>query len=75
VLQSSGIVLFGDQPVWVQQTNFVAGSDQPHAGRLIVHSVFADGACRARLGGGIAQVSGAVYQGFVATLSQHRTGY
>lgn len=75
-VRSTGIALIGGRPVWapesniawVQQSSYVAGSDQPHAGRLIVHSVFVDGPYRPRLGRDIAQVSDAVYQGFLGTL-------
>lgn len=74
-LRSNGTALIGGRRVWIQQTNFVAGSERPHAGLLIVHSIFVDDACRGRLAADIAQMSDAVYQGFVATLSNgHRTG-
>lgn len=68
-LRSSGTALIGGRSVWAQQSNYVAGSEQPHAGRLIVHSVFVDAASHARLAEEIAQLSNAVYQGFVATLT------
>lgn len=68
-LRSSGTALIGGRSVWAQQSNYVAGSEQPHAGRLIVHSVFVDAASHAQLAGDIAQLSNAVYEGFVATLS------
>jgi len=75
-LRNSGIALIGGRPVWardsnpvwVQQTTYVAGSEQPHAGRLIVHTMFVDAACRPLLGGEIAQVSDEVYRGFVGAL-------
>jgi hypothetical protein len=74
-LRSSGIALMGGRHVWAQQNNYVAGSEQPHAGRLIVHSIFVEATCRARLAGDITRLSDAVYQGFVATLSnESRTG-
>jgi hypothetical protein len=73
-LRSSGAALIGDRRVWMQQSNYVAGSDKPHAGRLLVHSIFVDARCRARLAKDITQMSDAVHQGFVATLSnEHRT--
>ena len=68
-LRSSATALIGERRVWVQQSNYVAGSEQPHAGRLIVHSVFVDPTCRDRLAGDIAEMNDAVYQGFVATLT------
>ncbi|MGE2813934.1 hypothetical protein ACQI5H_02135 [Mycobacterium heidelbergense] len=67
-LRSSGTCLIGGRRVWVQQSNYVAGSEQPRAGRLIVHSVFVDAASRGRLAEDISQMGDAVYQGFVAAL-------
>jgi hypothetical protein len=72
-VRSSGIALIGDRSVWIQQSNYVTGSEQPHAGRLIVHSLFVDTACRDRLAEDIVQLSNGVYQGFVNALSnEHR---
>ncbi len=68
-VRSSGIALVGERSVWVQQSNYVAGSEQPHAGRLIVHTLFVDGACRARLTDDIGQLSDAMYWGFVAAVA------
>jgi hypothetical protein len=74
-VRSSGTTVIGGQHVSTLQSNYVAGSEQPHAGRLIVHSVFAEAACRTRLAGDITQLSDAMYQGFVATLSNtHHAG-
>lgn len=73
-LRSSGTALIGERSVWTQQSNYVAGSERPRAGRLIVHSVFVDAASHARLAEDIVQLSNAMYQGFVAALSnQQRT--
>jgi hypothetical protein len=68
-VRSSGIAHVGDRSVWVQQSNYVAGSDQPHAGRLIVHSLFVETASHARLSDDIREASDAVYEGFVAALA------
>jgi hypothetical protein len=74
-VRGSGIALIGDQSVWVQQSNYVAGSEQPHAGRLIVHNLFVDTVCRTRLAEDIVQLSDAVYQGFINALgNEHRAG-
>ncbi|ORV02797.1 hypothetical protein AWB93_03010 [Mycobacterium bohemicum] len=75
-VRSTGIALIGSRPVhgprshgtWVQQSSYVAGSDQPHASRLIVHSLFVATECRARLSQDINRLSDAVYRGFVAAL-------
>lgn len=68
-VRSSGTAHLGDQSVWIQQSNYVAGSEQPHAGRLLVHSLFVDTACRGQLSDDIGALSDAVYQGFVAKLA------
>lgn len=74
-VRASGIALIGDRSVWVQQSNYVAGSEQPHAGRLVMHSLFVDTACRTRLAEDIAQLSDAVYEGFIAARdNEHRAG-
>jgi|ERR1700757_2054292 hypothetical protein len=74
-LRCSGTAQMGDRSVWVQQSNYVAGSEQPHASRLIVHSLFVDKACRARLTEDVTQLSDAVYHGYVAALlNDYRTG-
>jgi hypothetical protein len=73
-LRCSGMASIGDRSVWMQQSSFVAGSEMPHASRLIVHSLFVDTTCRARLAEDVTQLSDAVYEGFVAALNEHRTG-
>jgi hypothetical protein len=70
-IRSSGIAVMGDRSVWIQQSNYVAGSEQPHAGRLIVHSLLVDSACRGRLAEDITQLSDAVYQEYVAALPKN----
>lgn len=69
-VRSSGIAHFGEQSVWVQQSNYVAGSQQAHEGRLIVHSLFVDTACRDRLTDDVRELTDAVYRGFVAALAE-----
>lgn len=64
-VRSSGVAQIDDRNVWVQQTNYVAGSEQAHASRLIVHSLYVDSASRDRLAQDIAQLSDDVYQGFI----------
>jgi hypothetical protein len=74
-VRSSGTALIGSRDAWAQQSNYAVGSEQPHAGRLIVHSIFAEATSRARLAEDISRLSDAVYQGFVATLgNENRTG-
>lgn len=40
--RSTATLAVDGRRIWVQLTNYLAGSDQPHAGRLIVHSVYVD---------------------------------
>jgi hypothetical protein len=72
-LRSTATALVGERRVWVQQSNFVAGSEQQNAGRLTVHSVFVDPSCRDRLADDIVVMCDAVYEGFVAALNKQRT--
>jgi hypothetical protein len=67
-VRSSGIAVIGDRSVWVQLSNYVAGSERPRAGRLIVHSLFVDTVCRDGLAQNITQLSNGVYQGFINAL-------
>ena len=71
-LRSSGIALIGDRSVWIQQSHYVAGSEQPHASRLTVHSVLVDASCRERLADDITHLSDEVYRGFLSALSEER---
>lgn len=67
-IRSTGTARIGDRSVWVQQSHYVSGSEQPHASRLIVHSLFVETACRARLTEDLTLLSDAAYDGFVAAL-------
>jgi hypothetical protein len=67
-LRSSGTSRIGDRRVWVQQSNYVAGSEEAHAGRLIVHSIYVDDQNFSELTADITQLSNAVYQEFVTAV-------
>jgi hypothetical protein len=67
-VRGSGTATIRGRRVWIQQSTYVAGSEQPHASRLIVHSLLVDAASRARLSADVAELSDTVYQGFVAAL-------
>lgn len=71
-LRSSGVAIVGDRSVWVQQTNYVAGSERPHASRLTVHTIFVDSARQEQLADNIAQLSDEVYRGFINALTKER---
>jgi hypothetical protein len=71
-LRSSGTALIGDRSVWIQQSHYVAASEQPHASRLTVHSILVDSSCRERLAENITQLSDEVYHGFLNALSEER---
>lgn len=71
-VRASGAAVIGDRSVWVQQSHYVSGSERPHASRLIVHSLFVETACRARLTADITRLSDAVYHGFIAALDEER---
>lgn len=67
-LRSNGIARIGDRRVWIQQSNYVAGSEEAHAGRLIVHSIYVDEAYLRELTETVTLSSHAVYQGFVTAI-------
>jgi hypothetical protein len=74
-VRSSGTALFGDQSVWLQQSHYVAGSEQPHASRLTVHTILVDSARQEQLADNIIQLSDEVYHGFLNALTkEHRSG-
>jgi hypothetical protein len=68
-LRSSGTVRISGRQVWVQQSNYVAGSEERHAGRLIVQSIFVDDSHHTELAQEIAQMSDNVYHGFIASIN------
>ena len=67
-VRSSGTAVIGDRNVWIQQTNDVAGSEEPQAGRLIVHSVFIGQMSRSASQTMSPDSANSIYQGFVAAL-------
>lgn len=72
-VRSSGIAVIGERSVWIQESNYVAGSEQPHEGRLIVHRLLVDTTRRAQLARDLTQLSDAAYTGFVAALPNQRS--
>jgi hypothetical protein len=73
-VRSSGIALVDDRSVWLQQSNYVVGSEQAHAGRLIVQTLFVDTPYRDRLAQDVNQLSSDLYQGFVNAVSDEHAG-
>ena len=50
--------------IWIQLTNYVAGSNQPHAGLLIVHTLYVAERVRPELANDIAVLTGTVQYTF-----------
>lgn len=71
-VRSSGTAIFGERNVWLQQSHYIAGSEQPHASRLIVHTILADSARQEQLAENIIHLSDEVYHGFLSTLTKKR---
>ncbi len=67
-LRSAGTTEFGERRVWVQLSHYLLGSEESQAGRLVVHGMFVDTTCRARLADDVTARSDAVYRGFLAAL-------
>jgi hypothetical protein len=72
-MRSSGVLSVVGRRVWGQYSFYLAGSEQPHAGRLIEHQLFIDAQQRERLSGDITALTDAVNRGFVTTLVAART--
>ncbi|ETZ53419.1 hypothetical protein CKJ76_20400 [Mycobacterium avium] len=68
-IRSIGSAAIGERNVWVEQTHYVAGSEQPQASRLIVHTILVEATSRPRFAEDVNRLSNAVYQGFVGTLA------
>jgi hypothetical protein len=71
-VRSSGTALIGERRVWIQQSNYVAGSDHRHASRLIVHTTVVNSESREQLAESIFQLSADVYNGFVDALANEQ---
>jgi hypothetical protein len=67
-VRSSGTALLGDGSVWIQQSNYVAGSENPHASRLIVHTILVNAERQKELSQDISRLSADVYNGFIDAL-------
>jgi hypothetical protein len=74
-MRSCGTALFGDRSVWLQQSHYVAGSDQPHASRLTVHTIVVDSALQEQLAENTTHLSDEVYHGFLSALSEERRAH
>jgi hypothetical protein len=73
-VRSSGTARLGDRSVWIQQSHYIAGSEQPHESRLTLHTILVDSARREQLAESIVRLSDEVYHGFLDTLTQERGG-
>jgi hypothetical protein len=72
--RSTGVVAMDDRRIWIQLTNYVAGSSEPHAGRLIVHSLYVAESFRHQLVNDIAVLTGTVQDTFTALATAGRVG-
>jgi hypothetical protein len=68
-VRSSGTALIGDGSVWIQQSNYVAGSEKPHASRLIVHTMLVNAEKQKARVHDISRLSADVYNAFIDALS------
>ncbi len=57
--------------IWVQLTNYLAGSDQPHAGRLIVHSVYIDAERLSELADDVRGLTQTIQDEFTTLVTPH----
>lgn len=71
-MRSCGTAFVDDRRVWLQQSHYVASSEQPHASRLTVHTTLVDSTARERLAQNITQLTDEVYNGFLSALPEKR---
>ena len=62
--RSTGLLTMDGRRIWIQLTNYVAGSNQPHAGLLIVHTLYVAERVRPELANDIAVLTGTVQYTF-----------
>jgi hypothetical protein len=67
-VRATGIVTLGGQRMWLHQSNYLAGSKTPHAGRLIIHTMIVDAAAQPRWAPDVEYLAAAVHHGFSSTL-------
>jgi len=72
-VRSSGTTLIGNESIWIQQSNYVAGSEKPHASRLIVHTTLVNAEKQKELSHDISRLSADVYNGFIDALTARHT--
>ena len=67
-VRAEGVVNFAERQVFTRQSNYLVGSEEPHAGRLTIHNVMVDVAELPRWAADVDELSAAVHAGFVNTL-------
>ena len=67
-VRGEGVASLGARPVLMRQSNYLAGSEEPGAGRLIVHNLLVDTAALPRWSADMDRLSAAVQDGFVTSL-------
>jgi hypothetical protein len=72
--RSTGLVAVDGRRIWIQLTNYVAGSNHPHAGLLIVHTLYVAERVRQELATDIAVLTGTVQDTFVVLATAGRVG-
>jgi hypothetical protein len=70
--RSTGLVAVDGRRIWMQLTNYVAGSDVAHSGRLIVHSLYVAERFHHQLANDIALLTGTVQDAFTALATARR---
>lgn len=72
--RSTGLVAMDGRRIWIQLTNYVAGSDDPHAGLLIVHSLYVAERVHPELASDITLLTGTVQDAFVVLATSRHGG-
>lgn len=72
--RSTGLVAIDGRRIWIQLTNYIAGSNEPHAGLLIVHTLYVAERFYHELANDIAVLTGSVQDTFIALATARHVG-
>lgn len=68
--RSTGLVTMDERRIWIQLSNYVAGSSAPHSGRLIVHSLYVVERFHHQLNDDIAVLTATIQDTFTALVTR-----
>lgn len=69
--RSTATLAVNGRRIWTQLTNYLAGSDRPHAGRLIVHSLYIDADHLTELADDVRGLTQTIQDAFLAQITRY----